>query len=197
MEPILDWVARYGDAGLFSLLVLGIVGLPVPDETLLVFSGYLISKGQLQLLPTVLSAFAGTTCGISLSYLAGAKLGVPVIQRYGRYLHVTPERLERVHRWFERIGNWLLPAGYFIPGVRHFTALVAGTSGLRYPTFAVFAYPGGAVWVTVFIGIGYFVGERWRSVLAVIHRYLVGSVVLVVLLGCVVFVIARWSRKKA
>ncbi len=194
MEPLLRWVSQYGYAGLFGLLVLGIVGLPVPDETLLVFSGYLISIDRLRLIPTLLSGFGGTACGISLSYMLGRGLGVPVVQRYGKYVHLTPERLVRVHQWFERTGDWLLAIGYFIPGVRHFTALVAGMSGLEYGKFALFAYSGGATWVAVFVGIGYFVGEKWRSVLAATHRYIVIALILAFAVAAIAILVARRRR---
>jgi len=172
MEAVFRWVSNYGYAGLFSLLILGIVGLPVPDETLLVFSGYLIFKGRLHPLWAFLAAFAGSSCGISISYLIGRTLGYHAVLRYGKYVHITPERLDRAHGWFQRVGDWLLFIGYFIPGVRHVTALVAGTSELEYKKFASFAYCGAAVWVAVFLSVGYFVGENWQTALATVHRYL-------------------------
>jgi membrane protein DedA with SNARE-associated domain len=180
MESLLSWLSHYGYAGLFGLLVLGIVGLPIPDETLLVFSGYLISTGRLQPALTFVAGFAGAVCGISLSYTIGRTLGHRAVLRYGRYFHVTEARIERVHRWFLRVGDWLLTIGYFIPGVRHFTALVAGMSELEYGTFARFAYAGAAIWVATFLVIGYFVGEHWRAAMSLVHRYTVTSVAVLV-----------------
>ena len=65
MESLLGWISQYGYAGLFVLLVLGIVGLPVPDEALLVFSGYLISTGRFESLLAFASAFGGSVVGIA------------------------------------------------------------------------------------------------------------------------------------
>src|SRR3954469_23294086 len=171
MEFLFQWISHYGYAGLFVLLVLGIIGLPVPDETLLVFSGYLISKGRFQPLLAFASALAGSVCGISISYLLGRTLGHAAVERYGRFIHLTPAKVERVHQWFKRFGNWLLSVGYFIPGVRHFTALVAGMSGLEFRVFAPFAYVGAAVWVTFFLSLGYWFGENWQSIILLTHRY--------------------------
>jgi membrane protein DedA with SNARE-associated domain len=154
------------------LLMLGIVGLPIPDETLLIFCGYLISKGRLSLLATLAAAFSGSACGISLSYVVGRAYGNTIIHRYGTYIGLTLERLQRVHGWFDRIGAWLLAIGYFIPGVRHFTAIVAGTSGMRFPLFALFAYLGAAAWVAVFLALGYTVGERWQQTSDIAHKYI-------------------------
>jgi membrane protein DedA with SNARE-associated domain len=194
MESLLGWLSHYGYAGLFGLLVLGIVGLPVPDETLLIFSGYLISTGRLHPALTFLAAFAGSICGISLSYTIGRTLGYRVVLRYGRWLHVTEERLERVHGWFQRIGEWLLTIGYFIPGVRHFTALVAGTSKLEYATFARFAYAGAAIWVSTFLLLGYFVGEHWRAAISLVHRYTVAFAVALAAATLVVWLVRRRNR---
>lgn len=171
MESVLSWLSHYGYAGLFGLLVLGIVGLPIPDETLLVFSGYLISTGRLHPLLAFLSGFAGSACGISLSYTIGRTLGHPFVMRYGRFFHITEARMDRMHRWFHRVGDWLLTIGYFIPGVRHFTALVAGMSELEYSTFARFAYAGAAIWVATFLFVGYLVGEHWKAAMELVHRY--------------------------
>jgi membrane protein DedA with SNARE-associated domain len=97
METALQLVNQYGDLALFFLLVVGIIGLPVPDETLLTFSGYLIFKGHLHFPTTLAAAFAGSVCGITGSYLIGRTGGLFLIHKYGRYVHITPARLDYVH----------------------------------------------------------------------------------------------------
>ena len=67
-QQVLAWITQYGYLAIFSLLVLGIVGLPVPDETLLTFTGYLVYQGHLSLPLALLSGFAGSACGITTSY---------------------------------------------------------------------------------------------------------------------------------
>jgi membrane protein DedA with SNARE-associated domain len=171
MESLLAWLTQYGYAGLFGLLLLGILGLPVPDETLLVFCGYLIYRGRLNFFGAFISGFAGSLCGITLSYYLGLWFGRTVIDRYGRYLRIRPHDADRVSLWFQRIGYWLLTIGYFIPGVRHFTALVAGMSRLNFRTFACFAYPGAAIWVALFLTLGQIFGERWENTSKEVHRY--------------------------
>ncbi len=172
MDFIFDWVSNYGYFAIFGLLVFGIVGLPIPDETLLVFSGYLIFRGVLKPVPTLLTAFLGSVCGITLSYVVGRTLGLGFIHKWGRYIHVTETQLLRVHVWFDRIGHWALFFGYYIAGVRHFTAVVAGTSSLEYRSFALYAYSGGLVWVSTFLSIGFFFGDRWHEVIDVVHKNL-------------------------
>ena len=173
-QQVLAWITQYGYVAIFLLLVSGIVGLPVPDETLLTFTGYLVFKGHLSLPLAFASALAGSMCGITLSYWLGRTFGVALIHRYGRYLRITEERLQKAHAWFERVGHWGLTFGYYIPGVRHFTAYAAGMSEVQPHMFAVFAYSGACIWVATFIGLGYFLGERWKAVEENIEKYMVG-----------------------
>ncbi len=110
---------------------------PFPDEFLLTGCGFLIYQGHLHPIPAFASALAGSMCGITCSYLIGRTLGWKFLHsRAGRLLHIRDEQIRWVHDWFNRIGHWALMIGYFVPGVRHFTAIVAGhleagISGLR------------------------------------------------------------------
>ena len=188
-QQVLAWLTQYGYLALFSLLVLWIVGLPVPDETLLTFTGYLVYHGHLSLAIAIASAFAGSACGITLSYTLGRTFGLKLIHRYGRYLRITEDHLEKAHAWFRRAGHWSLTFGYFIPGVRHFTAYAAGMSELEYPPFALFAYGGAAIWVSTFLFIGYHFGPRWPQILSLVEHHLkLASVVIgAILVGYLLF----------
>ncbi len=196
LETVILWITEYGYVALFFLLMLGIVGLPIPDETIMVFSGYLIQRGTFHAGPTWITAFAGSVCGITLSYWIGRSLGMSVVTRYGKYIHFTPERLDFVLKWFERAGHWALFIGYYIAGVRHFSAVVAGTSGLRWPSFALFAYGGAAVWVTTFLTIGYYVGEKWEVMAEQVHHNLT-LISVVVLSLAAAFLLYRWWRNRS
>src|SRR6476660_2389894 len=154
-ETLFHWVALHGYVGLFSLLVLGIVGLPVPDEWLLTLCGYFVYTATFRFLPTLIAAFTGTACGITISYILGRTLGTFVLVRYGSRFGITQREVDRVHRWFQGIGHWTLTFGYFVPGVRHLTAYVAGATKLEPPVFAGFAYSGGLIWSLTFISLGY------------------------------------------
>jgi membrane protein DedA with SNARE-associated domain len=150
--------------------MLGIVGVPFPDETLLVLTGYLIFKGKLEMAPAIVAAISGSFCGITLSYLIGRSGGYYLIHRYGHKVHITPEKLERADRWIDRYGKWGLSVGYFIPGVRHLTALTVGSARMKYHVFAAFAYTGGAVWSTTFIVAGFFFEKEWIKSPRSFHR---------------------------
>lgn len=195
MEWALHWIAEYGYFALYGLLVLGVVGLPVPDETLLMYTGYLVSRGTLSAPGAWAAAFLGSASGITISYSIGRTVGLYSIHRYGKYVHLTEDRIKRVHGWFERFGHWVFPLGYFIPGVRHATAIVAGTSELDARSFVMFAYAGAAVWVSTFLTLGYLLGEHWSEVLGVIHRYGVAAGLFLLIAGGFAWWL-RWRRQR-
>lgn len=158
-EVLSHWLIHYGSLSLFILLVAGIIILPVPEETLMVIAGVLMRKGSLCIPNTLLAAYAGSMCGITISYLLGRTAGHYLIRKYGGWIGLTHERLEQVHAWFEKFGKWTLTFGYFIPGIRHFTGFTSGMTQLEYNKFALFAYSGAFLWVTTFLSIGYFFGN--------------------------------------
>jgi membrane protein DedA with SNARE-associated domain len=190
----LHWIETYGYLGVFSSLMVGVFGLPVPDETILVFVGYLVFKGYFHPVPTILAAFLGSICGVTLTYVVGRTLGLPLLEKYGKYLHVTPKRLAQAHQWFEKYGKWSLFGGYFLPGVRHLTAFSAGVSGLEYRYFAPFAYSGGLLWVVTFLTLGYVVGEEWRKIIPQVRSYLWMLVAVIFILGLGAYLVYRVRR---
>ncbi|MBS0655577.1 MAG: DedA family protein [Verrucomicrobia bacterium] len=159
-EEIVQWVTCYGSVALFFLLALGIFALPVPDETLMVLAGVLVSQGDLNTVPTVAASIAGPFCGISLSFLLGAYFGKFLIHHYGGMFGFTEAKQEKMHYWFERYGKWTLIFGYFIPGVRHLIGILSGMGKIAYPLFALFACIGVVLWSATFLSIGYVFGKE-------------------------------------
>jgi membrane protein DedA with SNARE-associated domain len=151
-----------------SSSVFGIFGLPIPDELLLAIAGVLVRKGQLAAGPTLFSAIAGCSVGITLSYVLGRTIGLAALRRV---FHVHEPTLLRAQRWFRRMGCRLLAFGYYIPGVRHVTAIAAGSTPLEYSTFALFAYSGAVVWCATFVGVGYYAGNRWQELLDAVRQH--------------------------
>ncbi|MDK2741302.1 MAG: DedA family protein [Nitrospira sp. BO4] len=139
MDALLNWIPAYGYPALFILLMLGLVGLPIPDETLLAFSGYLIFTNQLAPVPTMATAFLGSICGITISYGIGRCLGLYVVRTVGWRLGIGSEDLNKVNAWYVRWGKYALFFGYFVPGVRHLVALIAGSSKLPLTIFMTHA----------------------------------------------------------
>jgi len=189
-----EWIGQYGYLAIFLLLLLGIIGLPVPDETLLLFVGYLSFKGDLRLEPALGTAFVGSACGISVSYALGRLIGIHAITKLAPRLHIRPERLALTHRWVDRWGKYVLLVAYFIPGVRHLAGLLLGASLLPPLTFARFAYAGALLWSTTFIGLGYVGGEEWHQIsLGQPHIWGIGTMFAVLALVIILLVVRRFA----
>jgi membrane protein DedA with SNARE-associated domain len=173
---LLDLMLRNGPWMLFVAQTLGIFGLPVPDELLLTLAGGLVRRGDLRGWATVAAAISGSMTGITLSYMLG-RLGAQVLPHLPAS---STELIQRGQSWFTRFGKWLLVFGCFVPGVRHVTAIAAGTARLEFRTFCAYAYPGVALWSTTFVAIGYYAsaGERWEDAAILLHKHLVALAIL-------------------
>lgn len=187
-RQILDYLVRYGTPVVFAAQLLGMFGLPIPDELLLTVAGVLIRRGQLSPAATLVAAISGCMAGITLSYVIGRTVGCAAVRHL---THGHDEVWTRVQRWLQRFDGWLLTFGYFIPGVRHVTAIAAGTAPLDYPTFSAWAYPGAALWATTFVALGYFAGDRWREWIGTARTH---AAVVVVAALCVIAVVSRKRR---
>ncbi|MCM3766382.1 DedA family protein [Neobacillus niacini] len=164
MLDISTLVQQYGYIGIFLLLILGIVGLPIPDEVLLTYVGYNVYLGRLSLVTSIIVAICGTCIGITVSYQLGKMLGLPFLERFGPKVKIGKKKLDATGNLFSKYGGILLFIGYFIPGIRHITAYIAGIASYRKTYFSLFAYSGAIVWVSVFIGLGNLLGGNWMMV---------------------------------
>ncbi len=170
-NQFLPWINHYGSIVIFVWLALGIIALPIPEESLLLFLGFLMAKEKLPIFSTMIAAYAGTCCGISGSYGLGLATSHYLNCGWGRYIGLTEKRFLIAHNWFERIGKWALFIGDFIPGVRHLTGYVAGALKLCYRHFALYAYSGGIVWSSLFMALGYFSYHHWHSVASALRAH--------------------------
>jgi membrane protein DedA with SNARE-associated domain len=159
-HAIVQWITDYGYFGIFFLLIFGIIGLPVPDEWLLVVSGYLAFKNILGLFPTLAIAAMGSAGGLTVSYLLGRTSSDFIVRRYGRWLSIDDQKIARVQQWFQNLGRWVLVVGPFIPGVRNLMGYVAGASKLRMHVFMRFAYSGALISSATFVTFGYYAGRH-------------------------------------
>jgi len=188
-----QWVTQYGYAAIFVIQALSIFGVPFPDESTLVFFGYLVFKLNLNPVFAIASAAAGSMCGISISYGLGRSMGFFALRKLVRFFRVSPEALEKTHAQYNRFGPWLLFFGYFIPGVRHINAAVSGSLQLGFRRFALYAWTGAVVWVSVFVGIGYLLGEQWALLFKQIESRLM-TIILIALAAALVVLLIRFFK---
>ena len=166
---LIHFVTHYGYLGLYVILLVSILGLPLPDEFLLTFVGFMSFSGQLNPVLAIISSATGSITGITIAYFLGRFFEAKVLAHLKK--HAGTERLEKVLSWYHKHGGKLLTVGYFIPGVRHLSGYIAGLSRLSYRNFAVFSYLGAVAWTSLFILLGRTLGSRWETILPIIHRY--------------------------
>ncbi|TGE32370.1 DedA family protein [Desulfosporosinus sp. Sb-LF] len=190
---VTDIIYHFRYVGLFLLLMCGMVGIPVPDEFLMTFSGFQTSLGRMDFGKTLFIATLGSFLGMNLSYWVGRRLGIPFLHKVAPYLHLNEKKIARAEHWFQRYGDRLIVIGYFFPGFRHFTAYFSGMSELHYGRYAALAGTGAILWASTFITLGRVLGVHWQKITLVLHRYLArGGIVLAI----IVFLIYLYSVKR-
>lgn len=194
---MLNWIQdlfeSHGYSVLFFGLLLEFIALPFPGETTMAYAGFLSYAGKLNFPVLIAVAFLGTTIGMTITYFIGLKAGLPFIQRYGKWVLLSPAKLMKTQRWFEKYGSTLIFIGYFIPGVRHFTGYFAGIIALPFRKFAWYAYSGALFWVVLFLGIGRIFGPQWMGMFHLLETYAVRIIAVAAVL-VVIFVIYRYRK---
>ncbi|TCO74757.1 DedA family protein [Marinisporobacter balticus] len=194
-DKILQLIEIYGYIGMFFALVFGIVGLPIPDEILLVFAGFLVSQGKLDYFLLIIVSFIGSVIGISTSFFIGYCLGWPFLEKYGKYFHIKQKSFSKVEKWYKRYGKYAIIIGYFIPGVRQLNAYYAGITKKSYKQFSIYAYFGGFIWVTTFITMGIVVGKRWCVWSRNFHKFTL-FMFLSLCIGLSIYYVVRKIKKR-
>ncbi|HYG98594.1 MAG TPA: DedA family protein [Terriglobales bacterium] len=172
MDGTVQWVVEHGAPALMGLLALGVLGAPIPDETLLVLTGAMAARGQMHTATVLGAAFGGSCVGITVSYALGRFANHWLTAGQSGWRRSVSGRMDQASRWFHIHGPAALVGGYFLPGVRHLIAVVAGTSRLSYRTFALHAYTGALLWTLTFVGLGWFAGDEWHRVVRTVHEHL-------------------------
>jgi membrane protein DedA with SNARE-associated domain len=156
-----------------------LIAFPTPGETLMTYCGFLVFQGRLNCAISVVVAAFGVICGITVSYFIGHAIDDTFLKKYGKYIHMSPEKLESTSKRFQRYGNGLLIVAYFIPGVRHVTGYFSGITRIPYKKFAINAYIGAFLWTGTFISLGKILGSDWERFHSSIRKYLIiGSIII-------------------
>ena len=200
MPDLSELLQHWGYVGIFVVVVLGNVGLPVPEETVLALAGYLVHEGRLRLSLTLAVGVLSATAGDNTGYWIGRRVGRPAIERYGRHVGITHERIDTIARFVARYGAAGVFVARFLPGVRVLAGPLAGASGLPAVRFAVANLLGAIVYVPYAVGIGYALayglGPWLHRVERVVGR-LEHVVLVVIAVGVVIVLVHRLVRARA
>jgi membrane protein DedA with SNARE-associated domain len=179
---LIDLFARYGYAVVFAGVFLENTGLPVPGETALLAGAALANLGRLSLWRVVVTAIAAAILGDNLGFFIGRRGGRWLLERYGGRLGITTARLAGFDRFFERYGARTVFAARFITGLRVVGAVLAGASGLPWPTFLFYNATGAVVWCSAVAAAGYTLANSWDTLERWIGRTGVAGLALVIVL---------------
>ncbi len=196
-HAVVALIDHYGYVGLFVGLALGNLGAPIGTEVVLPVAGALTATGHLPSLSmTITVALAGELAGGSLGYAIGRFGGVPIIERYGRYIHVTHERLLVVHRFFERWGSFAIFVCRFLPVLRGIAAIPAGIAEMNLALFYLWTFLGSLIFCSVLILLGSALGNHLSDVLPVFRRgaYVALSSIVIGVIAAIVVVRMRSRR---
>jgi membrane protein DedA with SNARE-associated domain len=146
-------------------------GVPVPGETVLILGAVYAGAGRLNIALVALLGFLGAVVGDNIGFAIGHLGGRPLVERYGRYVFLTPERLDKTTDFFERHGGKVITIARFVEGLRQANGIIAGISGLHWARFLAFNALGAALWVGVWCSVGYFSGSHIDSIYNTATRY--------------------------
>jgi membrane protein DedA with SNARE-associated domain len=192
MPDLNKLVTQWGYAGVFVVVILGNIGLPVPEETVLAVAGYLVWSGRIQLLPVLLAAIVSAVVGDTLGYWLGRRYGRAAVERYARWL-LTPARMVLAESLIRRYGAVAVCGARFVSGLRFLAGPLAGALGLPFRSFLRGNAVGAVIFVPYAVGIGYAIGYGLEPYMTRIQHVLggIGQIVLLVAL-VVVAALCSW-----
>jgi membrane-associated protein len=165
---MLSLVTQLGYPALFGLIFAESAGVPLPGETALLTAGVLAGAGHLLLPLVVVLAVAAAVLGDTLGYWLGRSGGRTVMLRRGPFVAARTDALHRTERFFDRHGPKTVFLGRFVPGVRVFTAVMAGASRMPWPRFAIYNVAGAFVWATTVAGLAATLGPTVSSAFGIV-----------------------------
>jgi membrane protein DedA with SNARE-associated domain len=211
LSAITDALTRtIGDHGIYAVFLLMLVDavFPAASELVMVYAGALaagafagqnvvlfgsrIDSEPWAYLAVALSGASGYLVGSILGWAIGYYGGRPLVERRGRWLHVTPHTLNRAESWFERYGDWAVAISRVTPVVRSFIAIPAGVLRMPLGRYTLLTIPGSLAWAFAFAGAGWAFGSRWE---AFSHKFRYAEyVVVAAILAAIVAGIVRHRR---
>ena len=161
-----DWIASVIATGgypmIFALMVVEGILTPIPSEFIMPFAGFLAAQGTLNFALVIAVGTAGAAVGNAVAYHIGARVGRPLVERYGRYIALDASDLAWAEAWFAKWGDLGILIGHAVPGTRSFISFPAGIARMRFRNFVVASTGGAAIWNTVLVVAGFYLLQGWR-----------------------------------
>lgn len=190
---IIEIISSSGYFGISILMALESACIPIPSEIIMPFSGYLVATGRLSLWLVILWGAIGNLAGSLIAYLIGLYGGRPFIEKYGKYVFLRKDDLDKAQRFFEKYGNLSVFFSRLLPVIRTFISLPAGIARMRFGKFCFYTFIGSLFWSTILSCIGLFLGKNWESVGVYFRKFdwLIG----ILLIFCVCYFVYKKIRR--
>ena len=159
-DAIVALVGDWGYYGIFIMMAIESSFIPFPSEIIMIPAGYLASKDELSLSLVLLAGFGGSMVGAWVNYFLALSLGRKFLYTYGHYFFMKPKTLEKMEDFFRTHGAVSTFTGRLIPGIRQLISIPAGLSKMSLPLFSIYTFLGAAIWSTILVLLGYFLGEN-------------------------------------
>jgi membrane protein DedA with SNARE-associated domain len=193
LAPVLN---NWGYLAVGGLLFLEDFGVPAPGETVLIAAAVYAGAGRLNIFMVGLVAVVAAIIGDNIGYAIGFFGGRALVLRFGKYVRLTPERLDKAEAFFARYGGVVVAGARFIEGLRQANGVIAGISRMPWPRFLVFNMLGAALWVGTWATVGYTAGSHITIIYDQVSKYSLW--VLLALVALVVgLTVRRLMRRRA
>lgn len=194
---LVDFVHHLGYAGIFLMTFIESTFVPIPAEVTMIPAGYLVQQGKMAFIPVLLASILGTVGGAYFNYWLAKKYGRDLFIRYGKFFMMTDAKLAKLERFFHEHGAISTFTGRLIPGIRHYISFPAGLARMKRSKFITYTALGGAIWMTVLVCLGYFIGENEEVAMRLLPRIKLGILVALVVAGALYYVIrVRGSKAR-
>ena len=199
-DKIVEIVSAFGYVGVFLLMLLENIFPPIPSELIMPLAGFVAARGDLNFIAVILVGTAGSVVGALPWYYAGAKLGQARMKRFaerwGHWLTLSPEDVDRASEWFDRHGKGAVFFGRLIPAVRTLISVPAGIAGMSMTKFLIYSTLGSLIWTALLALAGYLLESQYEKVSEYMNPISTGVVVLMVLYYLYRLIRQRFGRKE-
>jgi membrane protein DedA with SNARE-associated domain len=198
---IVATISTLGYGGVVLLMAIESACIPLPSEIIMPFSGYLVSRGEMNLWLVGVAGAFGCVVGSMAAYWVGMYGGRPLIEKYGRYILVSRHDLDLADRWFAKYGEIIVFVSRLLPAIRTFIAFPAGVARMNIPRFIIYTFAGSLPWCVGLAYVGQKLGEHWDKdprLKTLFHRFdFVIGIVIVLAAGWWIWRHVRHSKKGA